>query len=120
MMKSICNDVEIEPGLQRVTNPTNCSKKTANLRDDACLDIRTREFWRSGQNAFFDVRITNNADPDGQVNSTVQSIPRSHEQSKKRKYPADQLAEKDFRRGFLGERNFYRGTSLAFTYNLLG
>ena len=86
MMKTICNDVEIEPALQPVANPTHFSSmKTANLRDDARLDIRTRGFWRAGQNAFFDVRVTN-AESNSQANASVQSILRTHEQNKKREY----------------------------------
>ena len=85
MMKTICNDVEIEPALQPVPNPKIFNKKTANIRGDARLDIRTRGFWREGQNAFFDVRITN-AECDSQVNSTVQSVLRKNEQDKKREY----------------------------------
>ena len=52
MMKSICNDVEIEPGLQRVTNPSNFSKKTANLRDDARLDIPPEDFGVQAKTRF--------------------------------------------------------------------
>ena len=86
MMKTICNDVEIEPALQPVANPASFSStRTANLRDDARLDIRTRGFWRAGQNAFFDVRVTN-AESNSQANTSVQSILRTHEQNKKREY----------------------------------
>ena len=49
------------------------------------MDIRTCGFWRSGQNAFFDVRITN-AECDSQVTSTVKSVLRKHEMEKKRQY----------------------------------
>ena len=34
-------------------------QKSAITDDDARLDIRARGFWRAGQNAFFDVRVTN-------------------------------------------------------------
>jgi hypothetical protein len=85
MMKTVCNDVEIESPLQRVPNPKSFNKKTANLANDARLDIRTRGFWRDGQNAFFDVRVTN-AECSSQVNSTVQSVLRKHETDKKREY----------------------------------
>ena len=58
LLKSIVRDVECEPSLQRVTNKSGY-RPSANLDDDARLDIRAREFWRDGQNAYFDVRITN-------------------------------------------------------------
>ena len=47
--------------------------------------MRARGFWREGQNAFFDVRITN-ADSDSQRNTSIKSVLRSHEMEKKRKY----------------------------------
>jgi len=35
------------------------TEKTANLKDDARLDVAARGFWISGQKAFFDVRVFN-------------------------------------------------------------
>merc|ERR1711973_215798 len=58
---------------------------TANLNDDARLDIRAKEFWRRGQNAFFDVRITN-AENASQQNSSLKAILKKHELEKKRLY----------------------------------
>ena len=84
MMKRICNDVEIEPPLQPVNNPTNFGK-SAITKKDARLDIRTRGFWRPGQNAFFDVRITN-AECNSQASASVKSVLRKHETEKKRQY----------------------------------
>ena len=84
MLKNVCNDVEIEPTLQPVTNTTNFSR-SANVSEEARLDIRSRGFWRPGQNAFFDVRVTN-ADCDSQVSSTINSVLRKHEMEKKRQY----------------------------------
>ena len=84
MMKRICNDVEIEPPLQPVNNPTNFGK-SAITKKDARHDIRTRGFWRPGQNAFFDVRITN-AECNSQASASVKSVLRKHETEKKRQY----------------------------------
>ena len=84
MLKPICKDVETESLLQQVTNKTNY-KKTAILTDGARLDVRARGFWRHGQNAFFDVRITN-AECDSQVQKTVKSVLRKHENEKKNEY----------------------------------
>ena len=53
--------------------------------DEARLDIRARGFWRSGQSAFFDIRVTNtNADSARALSSS--QIYRRHKQEKKRKY----------------------------------
>ena len=46
-MKKVYSDVELEPQLQPIHG------------DNARLDIRARGVWRQGQNAYFDVRITN-------------------------------------------------------------
>ena len=84
LLKSVVNDVECEPSLQPVINKEGY-KRSAILDDDARLDIRARGFWRDGQNAYFDVRVTN-ADSASQQNSTLTSILRKHEQAKKRAY----------------------------------
>ena len=77
-------DVECEPSLQPVTNKSGY-RPSANLDDDARLDIRARGFWRDGQNAYFDVRVTN-ADSASQQDSSIKSVLRAHEQQKKRAY----------------------------------
>ena len=59
--------------------------RSANIKDDARLDIRAKGFWREGQNAFFDIRVTN-ADSASQRNKTLKSVLQSHEQEKKRNY----------------------------------
>ena len=77
-------DVQCESPLQPVVN-RNGYKKTAILDDDARIDIRARGFWRNGQNAFFDVRVTN-ADAESQEDSSIKSILRKHETTKKCNY----------------------------------
>ena len=72
LLKSVCHDVEIESPLQPVINK-NGYKKSAILGNDARMDVRARGFWRDGQNAFFDVRITN-ADCASQRSKTVKSV----------------------------------------------
>jgi hypothetical protein len=84
LLKSVHNDVECEPMLRPVINKTGYPR-TAKLEDNARLDVRARGFWRDGQNAFFDVRVTN-ADSDSQQNATVSSVLRRHELEKKRCY----------------------------------
>ena len=73
LLKKVCNDVEIEPRLQPVEN------------DEARLDIRARGFWRPGQSAFFDVRVTN-TNANSQETIPLPTIYKKHEDEKKRKY----------------------------------
>ena len=49
LLKTVHNDVEIEPALQEITN----KRIPGNTNDETRPDIRAREVWRSGQNAFF-------------------------------------------------------------------
>ena len=55
LLKKVCNDVE--PPLQPLTNG-HLERRSINT-DSARLDVRARGFWRRGQNAFIDVRVTN-------------------------------------------------------------
>ena len=58
LLKRVCNDVEIEPPLQPLTNEH--LERGAINTDSTRLDVRARGFWRRGQNAFIDVvRVTN-------------------------------------------------------------
>ena len=52
---TICHDVLIEPTLQQLTGES-LHERTANITDDARLDIAARGFWIS---AFFDIRVFN-------------------------------------------------------------
>ena len=78
------HDVETESQLQPVVNKQGYCR-SAILDDGARLDVRARGFWREGQNAFFDVRVTN-ANCNSQQNSSLKSVLRSHEMEKKREY----------------------------------
>ena len=84
LLKQVCNDVQLEPPLQPVPEGTHFLA-SANIRGDARLDIRAKSFWREGQNAFFDVRVTN-ADNASQKDKPLKSVLRNHEQEKKRAY----------------------------------
>ena len=83
LLGQVCNDVEVEPMLQPVSNeilPTSSAKS-----DEARLDIRARGFWRNGQNAFFDVRVTNPSS-ESLKNTTINNVLLKNEREKKRKY----------------------------------
>ena len=53
--------------------------------DNARPDIRARGVWRDGQNAFFDIRVTN-SNSASQCNSNTQKVLEKHEREKKRQY----------------------------------
>ena len=55
LLTEICNDVEIEPPLQPLEGEIINGLTGVNAKPD----VRATVFWREGQNAFFDVRITN-------------------------------------------------------------
>ena len=84
LLQAVCKDVETEPHLQKVENKSQY-QKSAITDDDARLDIRARGFWRAGQNAFFDVRVTN-ADNRSQQDMKLETVLKRHEQEKKRAY----------------------------------
>ena len=58
LLKETCTDVKIEPQLQPLTGE-NFNERTANITNEARLDICARGFWTAGQMAFFDVRVFN-------------------------------------------------------------
>ena len=86
LLKVVCRDVECEAPLQKLTATAKKSyQKTAIVADDARLDVRARGFWRQGQNAFFDVRVTN-VDCISQRETPLATVMKTHEQEKKRQY----------------------------------
>ena len=86
LLQVVCRDVECEPPLQKINEETKRTyHRTAIVADDARLDIRTRGFWRQGQNAFFDVRVTN-VDSNSQRETQLATLMKNHEQEKKRNY----------------------------------
>ena len=69
-----------------MTTVANEVLNTGTLRsDNARVDIRSRGFWRRGQNAYFDVRVTN-ADAESQSAQTLDAVLKKHERDKKRQY----------------------------------
>ena len=83
LLNKVCNDVEIEPRLQ----PLEGEQMTASTidGDEARLDIRARGFWRPGQSAYFDVRVTN-TDSESVRHMPLRKIYEKHEKEKKRHY----------------------------------
>ena len=83
LLNKVCNDVEIEPRLQ----PLEGEQMTASTidGDEARLDIRARGFWRPGQSAYFDVRVTN-TDSESVRHMPLRKIYEKHEKEQKRHY----------------------------------
>ena len=79
LLTEICNDVEIEPPLQPLEGEIINGLTSVNARPD----VRARRFWREGQNAFFDVRITN-TNSESQRHLTSEKIFTKQEPEKKR------------------------------------
>ena len=78
-LTEICNGVEIEPPLQ----PLEGEIINGLIGVNAKPDVRARGFWREGQNAFFDVRITN-TNSESQRHLPSEKIFTKHEREKKR------------------------------------
>ena len=57
LLKKVCNDVEIEPPPQPLTNE-HLERGSINT-DSAMLGVRVRGFWKRGQNPYTDARVTN-------------------------------------------------------------
>ena len=83
LLEKVSSDVEVEPVLQPIRGEKFSGR--VNESDEARADIRARGFWRKGQSAFFDIRVTNTNCP-SQVNQPVEKIYRKHENEKKREY----------------------------------
>jgi hypothetical protein len=81
LLRQICNDVESEPPLQ----PLEGESIPGLVGDEARPDVRARGFWRNGQNAFFDICVTN-TNCASQSNMTAAKIYAKHEAIKKRSY----------------------------------
>ena len=56
LLSDVCKNVELEPSLLSLNGKEQTMMKTAE-NDEVRLDIFVRNFWVSGQKAFFDVRV---------------------------------------------------------------
>ena len=79
----VCNDVEVAPVLQEVTEET--LNYGANKAPDASLDIHARGFWERQRSAFFNVRVCH-PNADSYRDLTPKQIYKKHENEKKRQY----------------------------------
>ena len=83
-LNKVCKDVMVEPHLIPITNE-RFDLKSANTSEEARLDIKANGFWRKGETAFFDVRITH-VNSKSAKNQKTAEIFRKHENAKKREY----------------------------------
>ena len=84
LLNKVCVDVEAEPHLLPITNEV-MRFKSANTDNGARLDIKAKGFWRRGQTAFYDIRVTHVNSKTNSKKSTAEVF-REHEQAKKREY----------------------------------
>ena len=84
LLNRVCPNVKQEPHLTPVTGET-FSHDTAITDPGARLDIKARNFWRRGQDAFFDVCVTHVNAPSQKKQETKVTFHR-HEERKKRNY----------------------------------
>ena len=86
LLDEVCSDVAIEPSLQPLSGET--LPRSTNREDGARLNIRARNFWGTAQQvAFFDVRIFH-PNAASYRSSSVSSLYRQHEKSKRQEYEA--------------------------------
>ena len=78
LLTEICNDIEIKPPLQPLEGKIINGLTSVNVRHD----VRARGFWGEGQNAFFDVRITN-TNSESQLRLTSEKIFTKYEREKR-------------------------------------
>ena len=84
LLTEVCPNMAIEPHLQPLSGESFRLAST-NTDDGARLDVRTRGFWNTRQDTFFDVRVFH---PNAPSNSS-RSLPaayKKHEDEKKRTY----------------------------------
>ena len=79
LLKTIFNDVEVEPKLQKIDS----EGLNGLTGDNARPDMRARGVWRQQQNAFFDIRLTN-TNARSQKHSPVSATLKKQEKEKKR------------------------------------
>ena len=84
LLTEVCHNVSLEPPLQPL-NGEVMNHATSNQQYEARLDIAPRDFWCTGQKAFFDVKVFN---PYAKSNQkfALASCFRHHENIKKRSY----------------------------------
>lgn len=83
-LKEVCNDVSVEPLLTPCTGE-NFTYRSANIEENARLDVSARGVWIKGNRAFCDVRVFN---PLAHTyrNQSLKAAHKTNENAKKREY----------------------------------
>ena len=84
LLNRVCHNVQAEPHLIPLTDE-QFHLKSANTSEEARLDLKASGFWRHGQTAFFDVRITHVYSISYENQPTEKTF-HNHENEKKRAY----------------------------------
>ena len=84
LLTEVCPNVAIKPHLQPLSGET-LRLASANTDDGARLDVRTRGFWNTCQDAYFDVRVFHTNAPSNRSRS-LSATYKKHEDEKKRMY----------------------------------
>ena len=84
IVSEVNKNTEIEPKLIPLSGE-ELHGRTTNRSNEARLDIRTREYWERGQQAFFDIRLF---DPNASryLNKSLQQCHATNKLEKKRSY----------------------------------
>ncbi len=86
LLRQVCINTCIEPSLQPLNSET-FQLRTANMDNEARMDIRAEGFWTSAQVAFFDIRVFHPSSPSYQKKE-LSAVYRLHEKAKKCEYGA--------------------------------
>ena len=84
LLTEVCKDVNIEPQLLPVAGET-FNNRTANISNEARVDIKPREFWVRGQQLFLDARVFN-PNANRYLNKPLPQCYIQNEKETKRKY----------------------------------
>ena len=84
LLDKVCKNVQLEPHLLPLEGES-FDLLTANKSEEARLDIKANGFWRPGQTAFFDVRVTH-VNSTTNINHDTEKIFQLNEAEKKRQY----------------------------------
>ena len=84
MLKEVCREVTVEPLLLPLEGE-HLNHRTANVSNEARVDVSARGFWTRGQRAYFDIRIF---DPSALCyrELSLEAAHRRNEQEKTRAY----------------------------------
>ena len=84
LLDKCCTNVQSEPHLSDLQGEA-FNLRTANTSQGARFDIKARNFWCQGQDAFFDIRVTH-VNALSYKDVSTNSIFKKHEAEKKREY----------------------------------